>query len=113
LETPDELSHLTYFYLKNGTLKGVSAGLAMEYLPNFSPHKPVIALSVERNGVGISGRGTPSLVEQGLDLAAGMSQAAQTVGGSGGGHPIAAGADIPPGKDKTFLAALNTVLGQQ
>ena len=73
----------------------------------------MIALSAEGGGVGISSRGTPTLVEQGLDLAAGMQQAALTVGGSGGGHPIAAGADIPPGKDKAFLEALNTVLGQQ
>jgi len=111
--TPDELSHLTYFFIKNSSLKGVSAGLSMEYLPNFSVHKPVISLSEGIDTVSISGRGTPRLVEQGLNLAAGMQQAAETVGGSGGGHPIAAGADVPKGKEKIFLDALNTVLSQQ
>lgn len=112
-EQPQELSHLTYFYIKNGSLKGVCAGLSMTYLPQFDIHKPVIALTDEGDTIGVSGRGTPSLVETGLDLAAGMQQAAAKVGGSGGGHPIAAGADIPAGKDKAFLQALNEVLSQQ
>ncbi|MDD5779037.1 MAG: DHH family phosphoesterase [Candidatus Thermoplasmatota archaeon] len=112
-EQPQELSHLTYFYLKNGSLKGVCAGLSMTYLPAFDIHKPVIALTDDGDTIGVSGRGTPSLVEKGLDLAAGMQQAAAEVGGTGGGHPIAAGADIPAGRDKTFLQALNKVLSQQ
>jgi len=40
-----------------------------------------------------------------------MYAASRAVGGSGGGHPIAAGATIPPGKEDEFLKELDRVLG--
>jgi nanoRNase/pAp phosphatase (c-di-AMP/oligoRNAs hydrolase) len=38
---------------------------------------------------------------------------AEKVGGRGGGHPIASGASIPLGKEETFLALLDDIVGQQ
>lgn len=110
-EKPEEMNNLSYFRTKKSPLGGVLAGLAMLYLPNFSKDKPVISVSAGSKKVDISGRATDKLVGAGLNLAEGMSAAAQTVGGSGGGHPIAAGATIPAGKEEEFLKELDMVLG--
>lgn len=110
-EKPGEMEHLSYFRTKKSALGGVLAGLAMLYLPNFSKDKPVISISAGSKKVDISGRATERLVEKGLNLAEGMYAASRAVGGSGGGHPIAAGATIPPGKEDEFLKELDRVLG--
>jgi RecJ-like exonuclease len=112
-EKPKEMSHLSYFYTKKSSLSGVIAGLSMLYLPNFNKEKPVIALSVRDERVDVSGRGSEKLVNRGLDLAEGMYVAANSVGGSGGGHPIAAGASIPPGKEEKFMEEINKILEGQ
>lgn len=58
--------------------------------------KPILGLSVdENNAVKASGRGTKTLVEKGLDLGEVMKKSAETVGGFGGGHNVAAGASFP------------------
>jgi len=112
-EKVKELECISYFHTKKSPLGGVLAGLAMLYLPNFSKEKAVISISGNDKKVDISGRGTERLVSKGLDLAEGMYVAASAVGGSGGGHPIAAGATIPPGKEKEFLEKLDAVLAEK
>ncbi len=112
-EEPERYSHFTAFHIKDATLKGVAAGLSMEYLPHFPPDRPVIALSPQDGQIDISSRGTPQLVARGLDLAEGMHEAATAVGGTGGGHPVAAGATIPREKENAFLEKLNEVLARQ
>jgi RecJ-like exonuclease len=42
-----------------------------------------------------------------------MSEAANSVGGVGGGHDIAAGATIPEGTETEFLKHLNQLVGLQ
>jgi single-stranded-DNA-specific exonuclease len=61
----------------------------------------------------VSGRGTRDLVEKGLDLAMAIKIAAEKVGGSGGGHNIAAGATIPAGREMDFLQEADLVIGGQ
>jgi len=112
-EKVKELSHISYFSTKKSALGGVLAGLAMMYLPNFSREKAVISISAGDKKVDISGRGTERLVKRGLDLSEGMYAAASAVGGSGGGHPIAAGATIPPGKEEEFLKQLDYAIGKK
>jgi nanoRNase/pAp phosphatase (c-di-AMP/oligoRNAs hydrolase) len=60
-----------------------------------------------------SGRGTKDLIEEGLDLATAMSEAAAAVGGIGGGHNIAAGASIPEGREEDFLLELAAIVARQ
>ncbi len=112
-EEPEVRSHLTAFHIRDASLKGVAAGLSMEYLPHFPSDRPVVALSSQDSHIDISGRGTRRLVDRGLDLATGMHEAAETVGGSGGGHPVAAGASIPPDRENDFVEKLNEVLARQ
>jgi RecJ-like exonuclease len=58
-------------------------------------------------------RGTRELVARGLDLAAVMREAAKAVGGEGGGHHVAAGATIPPGREDEFLVIVDRMVAEQ
>ncbi|MGZ8880463.1 MAG: DHH family phosphoesterase, partial [Halobacteriota archaeon] len=64
-------------------------------------------------GVKVSARGTQTLVQRRLNLARAVSEAANSVGGVGGGHDIAAGATIPEGTETEFLKHLNQLVGLQ
>lgn len=65
---------------------------------------PLLGFVLTENGdVKVSARASQSLVDQGLDLAVALTQAAKEVNGIGGGHNIAAGATIPKGKEEEFL----------
>ena len=73
--------------------------------------KPIIAFAFDDAGnIKISGRGTKALVEAGLNLGKSLSESAAVVGGSGGGHRIAAGATISRGKLPEFLKEFNSRL---
>ena len=60
-----------------------------------------------------SARGTQDLVARGMDLSAAIRNAAERVGGVGGGHNIAAGATIPSDKRDEFLSLLDEIVGSQ
>jgi len=105
-----EMSSFTYFHTKKPSLTGTLAGLALSYLPNFPSNKPVIGISIVDGKAEISARATQNLVENGIDLAIALEKASSSVGGEGGGHPIAAGATIPAEKEKEFLEELDKCL---
>lgn len=104
------MSNIQYFISEDHSLAGALAGIGMLYL--FDQEKPTIALTKVEN-TKISSRGTSYLVAKGLDLSKGLKTASSAVGGSGGGHPIAAGATIPKGKEDVFLKILNEIVGGQ
>ncbi len=60
-----------------------------------------------------SGRGTQELVSRGMDLSVAIRSAAESVGGVGGGHNIAAGATIPADRRDEFLDKLDQIIGGQ
>lgn len=60
-----------------------------------------------------SARGTQDLVSRGMDLSAAMRSAAESVGGVGGGHNIAAGATIPSSRKEDFLKELDRTVEEQ
>jgi single-stranded-DNA-specific exonuclease len=60
-----------------------------------------------------SSRGTQELVAMGMDLSEAIRKAAETVGGVGGGHDIAAGATIPSDRKTDFLRVLDETVGAQ
>ncbi len=78
--------------------------------------KPILALSIDENGaLKASGRGNRELCEKGLDLGEVMKKSAETVGGFGGGHVVAAGASFPntPENLKTFLKKAKEIVEVQ
>ncbi|WP_255151208.1 single-stranded-DNA-specific exonuclease RecJ [Halorarius halobius] len=95
------------------TIVGIIAGMSMG-ADGVDRSKPVIAFAEDTpEETKVSSRGTGSLVRQGLDLSAVMSEASAEVGGKGGGHDIAAGATIPAGTEAAFVEAADRIVGEQ
>lgn len=74
--------------------------------------KPVLGAALSESGIKVSSRGTNKLTDAGLNLGAAMNYASEKTGGVGGGHRIAAGANIPEGTLNAFLLAAAEFLRQ-
>ena len=95
------------------TIVGIVAGMAVG-VDGVDRSVPIVAFAEKSaTEVKISARGTPQLVERGLDLAAALAEAAAAVDGDGGGHTVAAGATIPAGTEETFLKRVDAAIGGQ
>lgn len=94
------------------TIVGIVAGMAMG-VSGVDSSRPIIAFASADDGVKVSSRGTQSLVRQGLDLSEVMLEAAEAVGGEGGGHDIAAGATIPLGAEESFISVVDATVSAQ
>lgn len=103
--------HLQHFVSRNPSLSGVLAGLTMQFVGDCD--KPTIALSTHGDKVRVSSRASFRLLEKGIDLAVALREAANAVGGQGGGHAVASGATIAKGKEELFLQKLDDILGRQ
>ena len=76
--------------------------------------KPILGLSLDdKKNIKVSGRGTKTLVQMGLNLGLALREACLAVGGQGGGHRIAAGATVPPEKLDEFLKIFVSVVEKQ
>jgi len=109
------LSNLQYFHAGDNileTIVGIVAGMCKN-LDGVNRHLPIVGLANSDEGVKVSARGNQTLVQRRLNLARAMSEAANSVGGVGGGHDIAAGATIPEGTETEFLKHLNQLVGLQ
>ncbi len=69
------------------------------------PYKPVVGYACEGGVAKVSARCSKLLFLRGLDMARAIRQAAESVGGEGGGHPVACGAQVPEEKVEAFLEA--------
>ncbi len=110
-----KLSSLQYFYAGDqirDTIVGIVAGMCKN-VAGVDGRLPIVGLADADDGVKASARGTQDLVERKLNLAKAMSEAAISVGGTGGGHDIAAGATIPHGREGEFLVFLDKLIGAQ
>jgi len=103
--------HLQFFVAPDASLAGAQCGLAMQYILDQS--KPTLALSTVGGKVKVSSRGTKFLIGKGLDLSSALKKAAEGVGGSGGGHAVAAGATILEDKKDEFIESVDRIIGQQ
>ena len=110
-------SGFSYFYTKDaipeevvGILVGILLGSGQA-----DKGKPLFALadSSEPGMVKVSGRATRTLVDEGLDLSRVLKGCCEVVGGSGGGHDIAAGGIIPKERMEEFLVALEKRIGNR
>jgi len=75
-----------------------------------SPGMPVFAFADSEEGVKVSARASEKLVQKGINLKEIAGKAAEKVGGHGGGHSGAAGAEIPKGKENAFIEAVEAIL---
>ncbi|MGC8644919.1 MAG: DHH family phosphoesterase [Thermoplasmata archaeon] len=97
-------------YVDNPFLAGVTASTLAIYVSKV--RKPVVAMYRNKE-YKISGRATKDQVAAGVDLSKAIGTAAKEVGGHGGGHDIAAGGEIPFGKEDEFLGIVNRIVGEQ
>ena len=89
---------------------GETASVIVRYV---NPEKPVICLNVSDGFIKVSGRGTRRQIRQGLNLSVAFKEAAEAVGGRGGGHNIASGGSLPAGTEDDFLKIVNEIIGKQ
>jgi RecJ-like exonuclease len=79
------------------------------------PEKPIIACSTvqSENLAKISARAIDMVVKKGLNLGEIMRVAAEKCSGKGGGHNIAAGAQVPIALLDSFIKMVNELVGEQ
>ncbi|RLI86999.1 MAG: recombinase RecJ [Archaeoglobales archaeon] len=113
LSRMEELENIQFFHARDeiiDTIVGIVAGMCYSRV---NLEKPIVAFANCDEGVKVSARATQRLVDGGVDLEKAIRLACERVGGSGGGHKIAAGAVIPRGKENEFLEEFNRIIGEQ
>ena len=78
----------------------------------FTMDRPIVGFAISSGVMKVSARGTADLVRRGLNLGRVMKEAAEKLGGTGGGHNIAAGAQIPLGKEDEFLSLAESLVSK-
>lgn len=102
--------YIRYVILDNSDATGHIASTLIRYQ---YPDKPFLTLNRKDGVVRVSARGTVQLIQAGLDLSVVLSGAADSVGGSGGGHNIASGASVPIGREMEFLESASGIVKVQ
>jgi len=110
-EPPKPMKHIQHFRSSEVNYAGVLAGLGTLYL--FDCSKPSIAISEKDGELHVSARAPRNLVKAGLNLGLACKLAAESLGGAGGGHDIAAGATVPIDAEKKFLKEVDRLVGEQ
>jgi RecJ-like exonuclease len=97
----------------NEKIVGAITSILSTSLPN--PEKPLIAYAnVEEDGLAkISARTIDTMTNKGLNLGEIMQVAAEKCQGKGGGHNVAAGAQVPIEKISDFIQVVNELVGKQ
>ena len=119
MEKPERMREMENIYVVygenfiNDKIVGAISSILSGGLPN--PEKPLIAYAnVEDQGLAkISARTVDAVVARGINLGDIMQTAAEKCDGKGGGHNIAAGAQVPLDKINTFISIVNELVGQR
>ena len=109
-EQSQVMKNLRYLKRENMEAGAIVSGLGIRYLYT---DLPLVTLNHKDDLIKISARGNKPLIARGLDLSVALRKAAEEVGGNGGGHTIASGAAIPPGREDEFLTLLDEILNEQ
>jgi RecJ-like exonuclease len=118
-EKPERMKELENIYVVygenfiNDKIIGAISSILSTSLPN--PEKPLIAYAnVQEQGIAkFSARTIDTLVNKGVNLGEIMRVAAEECQGNGGGHDIAAGAQMSIEKVDTFIQIVNELVGKQ
>jgi RecJ-like exonuclease len=119
MEKPERMRELENIYVVygesfiNDKIVGAISSILAGALPN--PEKPLIAFAnVEEQGLAkISARTIDMIVAKGVNLGDIMQAAAERCDGKGGGHNVAAGAQVPLEKIDDFIVIVNELIGQK
>jgi len=119
MEKPERLRELTNIYVVNGEdyinekIIGTVSSIMVSGLAN--NQKPLIAYAkvVGEDSVKISSRTTEAALHKGVNLGDVMRLASEKHLGKGGGHNIAAGAQVPMSKIENFIITADELVGCQ
>jgi RecJ-like exonuclease len=119
MEKPERVKELENIYVVSGEdfiddkIIGAISSILSGSLPN--PEKPLIAYStVEGEDIAkISARTTDTITSRGLNLGEIMQVAAERFLGKGGGHNVAAGAQVPIEDIDDFIKTVNELVGKK
>jgi RecJ-like exonuclease len=119
MEKPERRKEMENIYVVygenfiNDKIIGAISSILTSSLPN--PEKPLIAYAnVEEEGVAkFSARTMDVMIDRGINLAGVMQIAAEKFKGKGGGHDVAAGAQVPIDSVNAFIEIVNDLVGKQ
>jgi RecJ-like exonuclease len=119
MEKPERMKEFENIYVVYGEnyigdkIIGAISSILSTSLPN--PEKPLIAYAnVEEEGLAkFSARTIDTLTNKGVNLGDVMQVAAEKCQGKGGGHNVAAGAQVPIEKIGDFIEIVNELVGKQ
>lgn len=111
-----EFKHIYVIYgdnFINEKIIGTISSILVSSLQNLE--KPLLAYAnvEEENAAKFSARTTGFALQKGVNLGEVMKLAAETFEGKGGGHNIAAGAQVPINKIKAFVDLVDILVGKQ
>jgi single-stranded DNA-specific DHH superfamily exonuclease len=89
---------IRYLIMNNAPTTAPIATIFSRYL---YPAEPIVVVNIKKDNAKISSRTTMKIAE--IDLGEIMRKAAEKVGGRGGGHRVAAGANIEPDRVEEFI----------
>ncbi|MGB9713362.1 MAG: DHHA1 domain-containing protein [Candidatus Bathyarchaeales archaeon] len=118
MEKPERMKELKNIHVVYGEnfiddkIIGAVSSILLTSLPN--PEKPLIACAnvEEENLAKISARAIDTVTSSGVNLGEIMRVAAERCGGNGGGHDVAAGAQVPIEKVNEFIETVNDLVGR-
>ena len=106
------MENIQFFDSTSTGFTGILCNIVMHYLGD--PSKPTIGINYGTDGKAkASARGTWDQLDGGIDLSVAMNVASESVGGQGGGHRIASGANFPSSRGQEFLKKLDEIVGEQ
>ncbi|HTY51990.1 MAG TPA: DHH family phosphoesterase [Methanomicrobiales archaeon] len=111
-----EISHLQHIHVGDrfpDTIIGIGAGMALSKLNRKKPILIMAEMTDDPLVTKVSMRTNEEMVANGTDLQQAIVEAAAEVGGSGGGHRIAAGAFVPKELEARFIDCVNRRLERQ
>lgn len=119
MEKPERVKEFENIYVVYGEdfiddkIIGAISSILSGSLPN--PEKPLIAYAnVQGEGLAkISARTMDTVINRGVNLAEVMQVASEKFQGKGGGHNVAAGAQVPIEDINDFIRTVNDLVGKQ
>ena len=118
-EKPERMKEFENIYVVYGEtfinekIIGTISSILVAGLEN--PEKPLIAFAniEEENAAKFSARTTYVALSKGVNLGGIMRVASEKYGGKGGGHNVAAGAQVPIDQIENFIRTVNDLVGKQ
>jgi single-stranded-DNA-specific exonuclease len=119
MERPERMREFENIYVVYGEnsvnekIIGTISSILVSGLEN--PEKPLIAFSniPEENASKFSARTNDVALSKGVNLGTVMHIASEKYGGKGGGHNVAAGAQVPIDKIDSFIKTVDELVGRQ